>query len=289
METTEQAVWDQRYSGPDLVWGAGPNRFVTEEAAALPAGRAVDLGTGEGRNAIWLAERGWQVTAVDFSAAGLAIAGRGHHRHPGQAGGCRAGAGLVRCLAASWRERGGPPGSEDRRHGDGGRLLTSFSAYAAGSSSSQRSCSPSASTCLSPWAPRYWSSRSTAPPRSPPASAATSSWTGRCSACSPPPRWPQPRRVPGRCLPAHRRFYHPAHRRSRLLAHQQPGRAGVTASYPRRGAHPDGRVPPEDLRLYAQPRPWRWDGASFRGRRADGHPGAAIAIRLCRPVRSSHV
>jgi len=52
VETTEQAVWDQRYSGPDLVWGAGPNRFVTEEAAALPAGRAVDLGTGEGRNAI---------------------------------------------------------------------------------------------------------------------------------------------------------------------------------------------------------------------------------------------
>ena len=151
-------------------------------------------------------------------------------------------------------------------------LLTSFSAWAAGSSSSQRSCSPSASTCLSPWAPRCWSSRSTAPPRSPPAPAATSTWTGRCSACSPPPRWPQPRRVPGRCLPAHRRFYHPAHRRSRLLAHPQPARAGVTASYPRRGAHPDcGRVSPEDLRLYAHRRPRRWDGASFRGRRADGH------------------
>ena len=43
---------------------------------ALAAGRAIDLGTGEGRNAIWLAERGWQVTAVDFSAAGLARAGR---------------------------------------------------------------------------------------------------------------------------------------------------------------------------------------------------------------------
>ena len=43
---------------------------------ALPAGRAVDLGTGEGRNAIWLAERGWQVTAVDFSAVGLARAAR---------------------------------------------------------------------------------------------------------------------------------------------------------------------------------------------------------------------
>ena len=76
METTEQTAWDERYSGPDLVWGAGPNRFVTGEVTALPAGRAVDLGTGEGRNAIWLAERGWQVTAVDFSAAGLARAAR---------------------------------------------------------------------------------------------------------------------------------------------------------------------------------------------------------------------
>ena len=76
METTEQAAWDERYSGPDLVWGAGPNRFVTEAVAALPAGRAVDLGTGEGRNAIWLAGRGWQVTAVDFSAAGLDRAAR---------------------------------------------------------------------------------------------------------------------------------------------------------------------------------------------------------------------
>jgi SAM-dependent methyltransferase len=76
VDSTEQAIWDERYSGPDLVWGAGPNRFVAEEVAALPPGRAVDLGTGEGRNAVWLAERGWRVTAVDFSAAGLARAAR---------------------------------------------------------------------------------------------------------------------------------------------------------------------------------------------------------------------
>ena len=76
METTEQAAWNQRYSGPDLVWGAGPNRFVADELAALTPGRAIDLGAGEGRNAIWLAERGWRVTAVDFSAAGLARAAR---------------------------------------------------------------------------------------------------------------------------------------------------------------------------------------------------------------------
>jgi SAM-dependent methyltransferase len=69
-----QAAWDERYAGPNLVWGAGPNCFVAEELVALAPGRALDLGTGEGRNAIWLAERGWQVTGVDFSAVGLARA-----------------------------------------------------------------------------------------------------------------------------------------------------------------------------------------------------------------------
>ena len=63
--------WDQRYAGTELVWTAQPNRFVVEELQALPPGRALDLGAGEGRNAVWLADRGWQVTAVDFSATGL--------------------------------------------------------------------------------------------------------------------------------------------------------------------------------------------------------------------------
>ena len=63
--------WDQRYAGTELVWTAQPNRFVVEELQALPPGRALDLGAGEGRNAVWLADRGWEVTAVDFSAAGL--------------------------------------------------------------------------------------------------------------------------------------------------------------------------------------------------------------------------
>jgi SAM-dependent methyltransferase len=72
----EQDAWDRRYQGPELVWGAGPNRFVADELAGLSPGRAIDLGCGEGRNAIWLAERGWRVTAVDFSAAGLSRAAR---------------------------------------------------------------------------------------------------------------------------------------------------------------------------------------------------------------------
>jgi SAM-dependent methyltransferase len=70
----DQTAWDERYAGPELVWGAGPNRFVAGELAELPPGRAIDLGTGEGRNAIWLAERGFTVTAVDFSQVGLARA-----------------------------------------------------------------------------------------------------------------------------------------------------------------------------------------------------------------------
>ena len=63
--------WDERYAGDELVWSAEPNRFLVAEAEALPAGRALDLACGEGRNAVWLAERGWDVTGVDFSNVGL--------------------------------------------------------------------------------------------------------------------------------------------------------------------------------------------------------------------------
>jgi SAM-dependent methyltransferase len=59
--------WDARYAAPALVWSAGPNRFVVEETADLIPGRALDVAAGEGRNAIWLAQEGWQVTALDFS------------------------------------------------------------------------------------------------------------------------------------------------------------------------------------------------------------------------------
>lgn len=63
--------WDRRYAGTELIWSAEPNRFVEAELRDLPPGRALDIAAGEGRNAVWLAGRGWQVTAVDFSAAGL--------------------------------------------------------------------------------------------------------------------------------------------------------------------------------------------------------------------------
>jgi SAM-dependent methyltransferase len=67
----EREDWDRRYGGTELVWTAQPNRFVVEELGELPPGRALDLGAGEGRNAVWLAERGWRVTAVDFSPVAL--------------------------------------------------------------------------------------------------------------------------------------------------------------------------------------------------------------------------
>ncbi len=63
--------WDDRYAGRDLVWGAEPNRFVAEALADRPAGRALDVACGEGRNALWLASRGWSATGVDFSSVAV--------------------------------------------------------------------------------------------------------------------------------------------------------------------------------------------------------------------------
>jgi SAM-dependent methyltransferase len=63
--------WDERYAGAEFEWSMHPNQFVAEQLAGLPPGRALDLAAGEGRNSVWLAERGWSVTAVDFSRVGL--------------------------------------------------------------------------------------------------------------------------------------------------------------------------------------------------------------------------
>ena len=70
----DEADWDARYAGRELAWTGEANVFVVKEVAGLVPGRALDLACGEGRNAVWLARRGWSVTAVDWSAVGLAKA-----------------------------------------------------------------------------------------------------------------------------------------------------------------------------------------------------------------------
>ena len=63
--------WDARYAATELVWSAEPNGFVVSEVEDLSPGRALDVACGEGRNAIWLADQGWDVTGVDFSEVAL--------------------------------------------------------------------------------------------------------------------------------------------------------------------------------------------------------------------------
>lgn len=66
--------WDTRYSATDAMWSYEPNVFLVSRVEGLEPGRALDLGCGEGRNALWLAAQGWDVTAVDFSQVAV---GRG--------------------------------------------------------------------------------------------------------------------------------------------------------------------------------------------------------------------
>jgi SAM-dependent methyltransferase len=68
--------WDLEYGRPDRAPAQRPGRLLVEAAEGLAPGRALDLACGEGRNAAWLAERGWRVTAVDFSAEALRRARR---------------------------------------------------------------------------------------------------------------------------------------------------------------------------------------------------------------------
>jgi len=71
MDIDQQTRWNQRYASTELIWSAGPNELFAEIAAGLAIGSALDLGCGEGRNSIWLAQQGWRVSAVDFAANGL--------------------------------------------------------------------------------------------------------------------------------------------------------------------------------------------------------------------------
>jgi 2-polyprenyl-3-methyl-5-hydroxy-6-metoxy-1,4-benzoquinol methylase len=63
--------WEDRYSAPGLQWSGRPNPVLVDEASGLEPGRVLDVGSGEGGDAIWLAGRGWQVTAIDIAQAAL--------------------------------------------------------------------------------------------------------------------------------------------------------------------------------------------------------------------------
>lgn len=76
-ERFEQPWWEERYVAHPRVWSGHVNAQLAAEAVDLEPGRALDVGAGEGGDALWLAARGWDVTAMDFSEVAL---GRGRAR-----------------------------------------------------------------------------------------------------------------------------------------------------------------------------------------------------------------
>lgn len=71
-ERYSQATWDDRYAASDRVWSGNPNAQLVTEVTGLAPGDALDVGAGEGGDAVWLAGQGWQVTALDVSPVALA-------------------------------------------------------------------------------------------------------------------------------------------------------------------------------------------------------------------------
>jgi SAM-dependent methyltransferase len=66
-----EAFWEAHYGTHDRVWSGDPNAVLVDEVEGLRPGTALDLGCGEGGDAIWLAQQGWQVTGVDVSSTAL--------------------------------------------------------------------------------------------------------------------------------------------------------------------------------------------------------------------------
>jgi SAM-dependent methyltransferase len=67
----DHASWEERYRGAPALWSGRPNPSLVAETADLTPGRALDVGCGEGADVLWLADRGWQVTGLDWSEVAL--------------------------------------------------------------------------------------------------------------------------------------------------------------------------------------------------------------------------
>jgi SAM-dependent methyltransferase len=98
-----RAEWDRRYADREQLWSGRPNGALVAEVDGLAPGRALDVGCGEGADAVWLARRGWDVTALEVSGVALERAA-GHARDAGVA---------VRWVHAGLVEAGLPPSSFD--------------------------------------------------------------------------------------------------------------------------------------------------------------------------------
>jgi SAM-dependent methyltransferase len=98
-----QAEWDSRYAEREQLWSGRPNGALVAEVADLTPGRVLDVGCGEGADAIWLAGQGWDVTALEVSGLALQRAA-GHARDAGT---------TIRWVHAGLVEAGLPPGSFD--------------------------------------------------------------------------------------------------------------------------------------------------------------------------------
>jgi SAM-dependent methyltransferase len=98
-----QAEWDRRYTERERLWSGTPNGALVAEVAGLAPGRALDVGCGEGADAIWLASYGWDVSALEVSGVALERAA-GHAREAGL---------VIRWVHAGLVEATLPPASFD--------------------------------------------------------------------------------------------------------------------------------------------------------------------------------
>ena len=102
-DPTVQADWDKLYLDREQLWSGQPNGALVAEVAGLTPGRVLDVGCGEGADAVWLAGKGWDVTALEVSGVALARA----KMHAGDAGAA------IRWVHAELTEAGLPAGSFD--------------------------------------------------------------------------------------------------------------------------------------------------------------------------------